>query len=63
MSGIDDENPFGVSHLVMSYHVIHQVLVRKEKSVEDILIFLLKYVQIQEMIWNLNENTNEACEI
>ena len=50
MSGIDDENPFGVSHLVMSYHVIHQVLILKEKSVEDILIFLLQYVQIQEMI-------------
>ena len=63
MSGIDDENPFGVSHLVMLYHVIHQVLILKEKSVEDILIFLLQYVQIQEMIWNLNENTNEACEI
>ena len=62
MSGIDDENPFGVSHLVMSYHVIHQFLILKEKSVEDILIFLLK-VQIQEMISNLNENTNEACEI
>ena len=63
MSGIDDENPFGVSHFAMSYHVIHQVLFLKEKSVEDILIFLLQYVQIQEMIWNLNENTNEACEI
>ena len=50
MSGIDDENPFGVSHFAMSYHVIHQVLILKEKSVEDILIFLLQYVQIQEMI-------------
>ena len=34
MSGIDDENPFGVSHFAMSYHVIHQVLFLKEKSVE-----------------------------
>ena len=63
MSGIDDENPFGVSHFAMSYHVIHQVLILKEKSVEDILIFLLQYVQIQEMISNLNENTNEASDI
>ena len=63
MSGIDDENPFGVSHLVMSYHVIHQFLILKEKSVEDILIFLLQYVQIHERISNLNENIIEAYEI
>ena len=34
MSGNDDENPFGVSHLVMSYHVIHQVLILKKNPLK-----------------------------
>ena len=34
MSGIDDENPFGVSHFAMSYHVIHQVLILKENPLK-----------------------------